>query len=204
MGRNAHYLLFLIPFSSACPLHYFLFIVPVDSIVVNIATMSSGGYKRSRSPSPASAEAAPKKARVLGQNPLEWSVDDVVYWAINVVKIDEKHAKKLAMQEIKGTSLSEMTEEKFMADGIPRGPAAELIKEIRHLFPSSPPSSPGAPSHVTLLPVSHRRGSTLLHSFPYFLFLCPCNFHHSPYISVSSLLEPKLLRFSPSPFLHTF
>ena len=106
-----------------------------------------------------------KKARVLGQNPLEWSVDDVVYWATNVVKIDEEDAEKLRSQKIKGTSLQEMTKEDFERCGIPIGPAAELIKEIRHLFPSSQPSSPGAPSHVTLLPVSHRRGPSL-HSFP--------------------------------------
>lgn len=101
--------------------------------------------KKKRSPSPTPLEGAPadKKTRVLPPV-AEWSMDDVISWALQVVKLERRHAEKLREQEIKGPSLLEMSRVDLERYGIPGGPAAELMKAIRELSPAPLPAAPGA------------------------------------------------------------
>eukprot|EP01124_Arcella_intermedia_P032902 TRINITY_DN7765_c0_g2_i2.p2 TRINITY_DN7765_c0_g2~~TRINITY_DN7765_c0_g2_i2.p2 ORF type:complete len:360 (-),score=37.67 TRINITY_DN7765_c0_g2_i2:1152-2231(-) len=59
-----------------------------------------------------------------------WTCDDVFRWAVEVVKIDEKHAQKLKDQEIKGSSLLRMDKLDFERYHIPGGPSADLYSGI--------------------------------------------------------------------------
>lgn len=62
-----------------------------------------------------------------------WTVEHVRKWAVEVVGIKPKHADLLVAQEIGGTQLTKMTEDKLRSFGIPVGPAGELEDAIKAL-----------------------------------------------------------------------
>src|SRR5262245_44170134 len=92
-------------------------------------------------PDPAHPNAVPPPAAVIAppHDPRGWNVDQVVHWAMQVVKLDADDAQKLRTQKITGESLPEMTQEALERCGIPVGPSALLMKAIRSIFP--PPAT---------------------------------------------------------------
>ncbi len=58
----------------------------------------------------------------------------MVEWATKEVKIDSKHAAKLRDQEIRGSALLTMTEEKLRSIGIPLGPASDIVAAINSVL----------------------------------------------------------------------
>ena len=61
----------------------------------------------------------------------DWTIAHVIEWARQIV--DEKHALKLKEQEVNGSALLLLTEEKLRSIGIPLGPAAKLAAAIEKL-----------------------------------------------------------------------
>ena len=72
-------------------------------------------------------------ASSLSDDVRNWSDDDVRNWAIGTVDIAVKYADMLVEQEIDGTALLLMTEEKLERYGIPGGPASKLFAAIQQL-----------------------------------------------------------------------
>jgi len=66
----------------------------------------------------------------------DWNIDDVFNWAKLIVA--EKHAQKLKDEEVKGSALLNLTEDKFRLIGIPLGPASDLATAINKLKSPSP------------------------------------------------------------------
>lgn len=121
-------------------------------IALRVCQVPLIGEKRARESKEKEKAPAKKKARVLHPDPLQWSIDDVVHWAIKEVKIEERHALKLKEQEIDGVSLPEMNEEKMVKlYGIPGGPSAKLMKAIRERFHLTPVGLPSQGIFLSLL-----------------------------------------------------
>ena len=68
---------------------------------------------------------------LYAENPQEWSVDDVYYWAIGKVGVDEESASALKNQNVDGNSLLNLTKEEI-SQMVPRF-AMKLATTIQNL-----------------------------------------------------------------------
>jgi hypothetical protein len=66
------------------------------------------------------------------ENPEDWSVDDVYYWAIGKVGVDEESASVLKSQNVNGKALFNLTEE-ALNKILPLGSAINLARAIETL-----------------------------------------------------------------------
>jgi hypothetical protein len=69
---------------------------------------------------------------IFVENPEEWSVDDVYYWAIGKVGVDDESASVLKSQNVNGKALCTLTEEKLLKEPykMPDGSAINLASAI--------------------------------------------------------------------------
>jgi hypothetical protein len=72
---------------------------------------------------------------IFVENPQDWSVDDVYYWAIGKVGVDEESASVLKSQNVNGKALWALTEEKLIKSpyNMSGGPATQLALAIENL-----------------------------------------------------------------------
>jgi hypothetical protein len=72
---------------------------------------------------------------IFVENPEEWSVDDVYYWAIGKVGVDEEIASVLKSQNVNGKALWTFTEDKLLKEPykMPGGSAIALALAIEKL-----------------------------------------------------------------------
>jgi len=83
-------------------------------------------------------------------DPFEWSVDDVVKWAVEYVGVSRKNANKLREQEIDGAHLPDLTAEMMVKlCGISAAAAVDIMNHLPDLFPSTPiADAPGPLLHL--------------------------------------------------------
>ncbi len=63
-----------------------------------------------------------------------WDTETLIIFLCNLdINLDEDDFKILHKQKIDGQTFSDMTEKKFMKDGIKRGPAMKLEKQAKIL-----------------------------------------------------------------------
>jgi hypothetical protein len=81
----------------------------------------------------------------LLSDPLLWSVDEVVKWALTI-GVSSKNAERLRDQEIDGAHLRDLTEEKMVKlCGMSLAAASDIMKGLAKLFPAMPSAASAAP-----------------------------------------------------------
>jgi hypothetical protein len=81
----------------------------------------------------------------LLSDPLLWSVDEVVKWALTI-GVDDEDAARLRKQKINGAHLRDLTEEKMVKlCGMSLAAASDIMKGLAKLFPATPSAASAAP-----------------------------------------------------------